>query len=618
MAGRPVEGRIIIHPRGFGFVDHKDEDGAPRVAFVAPPVLNAFLEGDRVSAVVTESAPGRHEAKDVKLLERTRTQLFGTIVRRNKTVFLEVDRQVANTDWPLDGADAPDGTPAVGAIEGDRLRLIRTMGAGSEIAIERVIARHGLRAEHPPEIQAEAARIAKTRPVGHRQDLRSIPTITIDAPHSRDLDDALAVVPAGPDGGLRVLVSIADVDAYVAEGSPVDLEARRRGTSVYLAGRVLPMLPEILSNEAISLNPGFDRPAMTVELRIDPEGGVTSVDVYASVIRSHARLSYDAVGEVLKGNDQAVPAAVLPTVRWLRTAVARLGVVRAARGGIQLLREEAAMSFEEGEPTDVTARVDDDAHRIVERLMVAANEAVAEWLVERGLPGTFRVHPEPEAAHVARLSASAARFGFETGFGPTLGPRGLAAFEAQLAGSPSAVVLQRILGRVLGPARYTVTPGLHFGLAAPLYLHFTSPIRRYADLVVHRIIKKYLAGNRTQLAGDPAIETLAVLLNDRARVADKAEQDSIRMLAARLYATRIGEEVSGAVIAVKPFGLVVQIANAGVTGTVATEALGEDVRVDLANEEVTTKARTYSLGDTLALRVSGANESLGRIELLPR
>jgi ribonuclease R len=616
-----VRGRVRVHPRGFGFVEV--EGSQPLLsAFVAPPDLNPFLEGDLVSAQVEESGPGRHTAKKLALLERERAQVFGTVTLRGGRPFLRVDRQISNTDWPIEPApDRPlaEGTGAVATVGKSAVSVTRTFAQGVDLVHERVIARHGLPADFTPEQRQAAEAVSKSPRHGPRRDLRDIPTVTLDAAHSLDMDDALSALPPGPDGAVRILVSIADVDAFVPEGSVLDLEARRRGTSVYLAGRVLPMLPDVLSNQAISLVEGKDRPALTVELRIDTEGELRSVDVYESLIKSHARLTYDAAAEFLAtGRSKDVPEPVQATLRLLRTAASRLSVFRASRGGIELLREEASITIDRNEPTGVIARVDTSAHRLVERLMVATNEAVAKWLVDRGLPGIFRVHPEPDADKVERLDAFAKNFGFELATGPTLSPRALAAFEAQWKGATQEPALRTVLGRVLGPARYSHEPGMHFGLAAPMYLHFTSPIRRYADLLVHRICKRYLAGDRSLSGLDLAYEELAAEIDDRSVRAAKAEMDSVWTLAARLYAGKIGEAVSGNIVSVKPFGLVAQMAGTGITGTIALDALGPGAEVDLEAQTVKTPKRVFSVGDALELTVAGANEDLARIDLALR
>lgn len=588
-------GRIFVHPRGFGFV----ELDSGETAFLPPPDLLWFLRDDRVECSVVRGDDGRFTATDVRLVARTRHRVFGTIMERKGKPHVRVDREISNADWPVvtTARDAPtEGTYVVATIEDRVLRIDRVV-APADASLERVIVRYEIREDYSPEALAEKP---PSISMEGRRDLRAIPTITIDAPTSRDLDDALSVIPAAPDGAIRLLVSIADVDALVPAGSALDREARVRGTSVYLAGRVIPMLPPSLSEDALSLLPGVDRPAMTAELRIDPEGRVHAVDVYASMIRSHARLDYDGVAAFLDEGDLAgIPAEVRETVSWLRTAAARIAITRHARGGVSLLREEAYITVdaESREPTTIGARTNTSAHTLVERLMVAANEAVAGWLVARGLPGVFRVHDPPTDKKVDALAHWARNFGFAAGFGPTLTPLSLAAFEEQFENTRVALAVSNVLGHALGPARYTVHPSIHFGLAAPLYLHFTSPIRRYADLAVHRIVKAFLAGRRDLHAGDAALETLAVTLNDLAYRATKAENERVRMLAARLFSARIGEVFRGNVVAIRPFGVVVQLAGMATTGTIATGR--------------------YEIGQPLDVRVVSTNEDLGRIDLEP-
>jgi ribonuclease R len=615
-------GRIIVNARGFGFLELEGESGGS--AFIAPPDLNPYLEGDLVFARVDETQ-GRFTASHLRLVERARTELFGNVVTHGRRLFLRTDRLVSNTDWPLDvspddpllQAESGETVLLVAELRGDVVVPLRRV-IEAEADLERIAVRHGLRTEFSPASLAEAAH---TEPpaLGARRDLRSVPIVTIDAPSSRDLDDALAVLPAPEDGGLRLLVSIADVAALVPEASAMDVEARQRATSVYLAGRVLPMLPHALSEDALSLLPAQDRPALTVELRIDPEGHVTSVDIYESLIRSHARLSYTQVAEFLDGDAiSGIPEDVHATLRWLRTAAARIGAQRSARGGVEIVREEAHVAVDEtnGQPTQIDARPTTSAHALVERLMVAANEAVARWLVERGLPGLFRVHDRPSADAVRSLSAFAANFGFETGFGNVLTPRALAAFEAQFKSSPLAPALYTVLGRALGPARYTVHPSPHFGLAAPLYLHFTSPIRRYADLTVHRVVKGYLSGRRDRFAGEPQLESLAVHVNRMAYRAAKAEVERLRALSARLFVSRIGERFAGRIVRIQPFGLMVQLASSGVAGSVATDALrGGPFHYDRVSQTLRGAGHSYMIGDAIEVRVVGANEELGRIEL---
>ena len=617
MAEPRLSGRINVHPRGFGFVVL--EDG--RQAFVPPPELQPFLQGDVVTAVVEGTAEGRTVAKSIELSQRHRTELFGTVVSRGKKSFLRVDRAVANTDWLIEGTAPADGTLLVGTIGTTTVRAARTADDATA-GLERVVVRHAIRATFPQACLDEARR-PHLHEVHGRRDLRDVPTLTIDAPTSRDLDDALAVLPAQPDGAVRVLISIADVDAAVPAGSALDAEARLRATSTYLAGRVIPMIPEELSEDALSLLPGVDRLALTVELRVDAEGHVAAVDLWESVIRSHQRLSYDVVASFLdEGTTEGIDAAMVPTLRWLRTASARIGARRRGRGGVEQLREEASvvLDIETQQPLRIDAHRSNSAHLLVERLMVAANEAVAGWLVERGLPGIYRAHEPPRAEQVEALARCARNFGFEPGFPPVLTPHALGALEVQFATTTDAPAMYTIFSRLLGPARYTVEPSAHFGLAAPLYLHFTSPIRRYADLVVHRIVKRFIAGKRDAVARDPRLADLSTHLNERARTSSRAENERLRMLAARLFKTRIGERLSGHIVSAQSFGLVVQLRGTGVAGTVSADSLPNgpwklDALTATWTSAGTSADRSLSVGQHVDVVVTGTNEDMGRIEL---
>lgn len=619
-----VRGRITVHPRGFGFLrleeplDASPDDPFPSV-FVPPPDLGGLVAGDLVEARLVPEDDGRFSSADLRLVERTRERLVGEVVDGGRgRKMLRPDSEIANEDWPLEGGKGlSPGTLVVARLAGRRAVEPRSL-APSEVSLERVLARWSIRGGHPEESE-KAGRKATLRELP-RRDLRDVPTVTIDGPSTRDLDDAVAVLPPQADGSLRVLVSIADVDAFAESGSELDLEARRRGTSVYLPDLVLPMFPRSLSEDRSSLVPGKERAALTVELRIDPEGEVRAVDIDASRIRSDERLTYEQVEKFLdRGDVGAVPEGVREVVRRLRTAVGRLSAVRAARGGLSMVREEATVALDrQGEPRAIEARIETSAHRLIERLMVAANEAVARWLDERGLPALYRVHPAPEPERVEELVDFASHFGFETAFGERLTPRALAAFEAQFATSRVAPAIRAAVWRSLGPARYTVHRGSHFGLAAPLYLHFTSPIRRYADLVNHRIVKAHLCGDRDQEAADPTLEALARDLNELSFRAAKAEEQRLKMLAARYFGARVGLKLEGDVVSVQPFGLMVQLDGTGVVGAIAIDALpGDGWSEDPATRSLVSKngKKRYGVGRSVRVVVAGADEDRGRIEL---
>ncbi len=618
----PVTGRVDVHPRGFGFlVVPPPPSGEVLSAFIPPPELAGFLADDVVTATVSQGADGRWSASGLSLLQRPRQEVYGEVVLRRGAAHLRIDREVASAEWPLEtgGVEVKAGDAVVARVEGSRSVLARRLEPGADRSIERIIARHGLRRDFAPEA-LEAARAARAVPhaLEARRDLREVPTVTVDAPSTRDIDDAISVLPAGEDGALRLLVSIADVAESVTEGSVLDEAARERGTSVYLAGLVLPMLPEELSSQWLSLVPGEERRCLTVELRIDAEGRVTAADVYESLIRSWARLNYDEVADFLdKGRVSEPMAPVREVMPWFRAAAARLEVARAGRGGMEMSREEARFTFDAGtgQVSGIQNVRPTSAHKMIERFMVAANEAIAEWMLARGLPALYRVQDEPDAQRVADLAAFAHHSGFAAGFGGRLTPLALGAFDRQISGCTAEPALRSVLRRSLGPARYTVAPSGHFGLAARWYLHFTSPIRRYPDLAVHRTLKQYLRGRRDFVHQDPALEQLGVHLNARARAASRAEQDRHRVLEARLMASRVGQSFLARITRVKPFGLVVQLDDMLVEGVVPVDALeGGPFRPDARETSLVGAGRTFTIGMPLQVKVVSTDELLGRIE----
>lgn len=568
-----VTGTVSLHSRGFGFLNFPGPQG-PESAFIAPPDLNPFLLDDIVSATVQQANDGRWSARGLMLHQRRRGHLFGEVVERRGRLLLQTDREVANTDWPLDGTVVP-GQHWLCRIENNRAAPYRLVE--DNVALQRLIARYNLQEDFSADALEQAETIAAgAQKLGGRRDLRHLPTVTIDSPSTRDIDDAISVIPAGIDGVMHLLVSIADPAEVIEEGSPLDLEARMRGTSTYLADRVLPMLPHRLSSDALSLLPGQDRHCLTAELRIDAEGQVVAVDLYESLIRSSARLTYDEVAEWLDFGDLTESLEkVVEILPWLRTASARLAVFRQRRGGMNLSGTELAevKLDADGAVSGTAPSRSTKAHLMIERFMVCANEAVARWLVDRGLPGAFRVHPLPDTDSVKLLAECAYHFGYEAGFSSQLSPGALAAFDAQIAGAAAEPAIRSVLRGILGRAHYTVHPDLHLGLAAPLYLHFTSPLRRYADLSVHRLIKGYLQGDRHFEVKDPEVESLCLHLNERAGTSAKAESMRRRMLLAAYMERHIGEEFDAHITRVLPFGLVAQLDASLVEGLLPLESL---------------------------------------------
>ena len=626
------------HVRGFGFVDLDvpltGPDGAAVTScFVPPPQTSRLLDGDLVDAVFAVEPEGRATASEVSLRERTRTEVFGVV---EEDLQLRLDPHLGSGRWRLEGRveDLPVGVAVLADVTGD---LVADPSdewedpLSADALLERVRVRHRIELDHPAEVVEEAERSASRKgrgPKVARRDLRDLTTLTIDAPHSRDLDDALSVFPADPDGGIRVCVHIADVSAHVRPGSAVDAEARRAGTSVYLPGWTRPMLPPRLSEDALSLVPDAERDALTVEMRIDVDGVVTAADVYASRIRSDVRLSYETAAAVLAGGTpDGVPADVVDALRWLRTAGARLGVQRQRRGGIEARRvePEVTVAVVEGVAEQVAARPSGPADLLVERLMVAANEQVAGWLVDRGLPGVFRVHPAPAPEAAAALEAFCAAAGFHPGFGSALTPLGLAALSAQLdaAADDTAAAVWDVLLGFLGRASYRPEAGEHFGLASAGYLHFTSPIRRYADLAVHRVVHAFLSGERdvSRFPEGGDLGALCAHLDACGRASAMAE----RQMRKALWLVELGRQVaddpstvfSGRVTGIGAKGAFVTLDASRVSGMVGVRELpGRGWKeapdglslVDAAGHRI-------GYGDAVRVQVVSADPEAGQLEL---
>jgi ribonuclease R len=615
-----MKGRIKVHTRGFGFL-LLDPPAVPASAFVAPPDLNPLLSEDEVEADLKLGADGRATAVNLTLVRRRRTTLLGQVVSHGGGLHLRTDKVVANTDWPLDagGLTLKHGDMVMAAVEGNRTVAQRKVDPALDLALERLLVRHGVSTVFgAAALEDVASALATGHPVGARRDLRNVPTVTVDAPSTRDIDDAIGVLPADDRGGLRLLVSIADASEWVPEGSALDVEARARATSVYLAGRVVPMLPDALSAESASLHPNVDRLCLTAEMRVDPEGNITAVDVYESVIRSWARLNYSEVATWLDhGEVSEAMAPIKAALPWFRAANARLAVMRARRGGMDISRDEARVGVDPAtqEATVLDAERQNGAHALIERFMVAANEAVGRWLFERGVPALYRAHDAPGGDAAKDLEAFAHNFGFEAGFGGRITALGLAALQAQIRGAACEPAVRSVLLRALGAARYTGEPVPHFGLSAPLYLHFTSPLRRYADLHVHRTVKQYLRGERNFLGRAGQLEELAGHINERNRAASHAEMDRARGLMARYMSKRVGEVFQGRVTRIKPFGVVVQLDQTLVDGLIPLEALpGGTWMPDARLTSVTGPGRSLNIGMAVSVRVMGADVDLGRVE----
>ena len=489
-------------------------------------------------------------------------------------------------------------------------RGVPAVGQG-DLKLSKAIARLGLPSRFPSEALEEAeglsdpADSANSTAGDHRRDLRGQPHVTIDGEDARDFDDAISAKREGD--GYRVWISIADVASYVQEGTALDKEARLRGTSVYFPRHVIPMLPERLSNGLCSLVPGQSRLTLTCEMYVRADGGRGDLSIYPSLIESSARLTYDQVQQLIDGKTDAMPGS---TARMVRRAIEVSGLLRKrrfARGSLDLEIPEPRVLFDsDGEPSDVVASLQNPSHHVIEDLMVAANEAVAEYLLEHRLAGLFRVHPPPPGEKWAGLKAWSNQFGFRLKREAPQDPMVLARFLKRLRQTPQADAGQFVLLRSLAQAYYASGVHMHYGLASTAYVHFTSPIRRYPDLLVHRALWNHWQGKR-KLQG---LDELAASCSATERRAIEAEREIHRLVACSVARRRIGEEMQARVVGIHVVGLFVRPVDLFAEGLIPIKSLGRSAGeyLEVLPEIQTIVGRlsgmSYRLGDPVKVRLS--------------
>ena len=456
-----------------------------------------------------------------------------------------------------------------------------------------------------------------------RLDLRALPLVTIDGENARDFDDAVTVLD-GPAGGTRLLVAIADVTAYVPRGSAIDREARLRGTSVYFPDRVIPMLPEELSNGICSLNPNVDRLVRAVLLDCNRHGQVLGAAFFPGVIRSRARLTYTEVRQIVADGDLATRRRYAPLVDDLERMVAlaeELGRVRHRRGSIDFDLPEAEIVLDlRGRPENIVKAERNVAHRMIESFMLAANEAVAHYLTARRVPMPYRIHEPPDEDALQDLARFLAGFGARLPIAGEVRPAAFQRVLEHIAGRPEERLVHTVILHSMKQARYAPANAGHFGLAADCYTHFTSPIRRYPDLVLHRILAAHLAGDRrevTAIAGD--LGAICDESSRRERVAMDAEREVVKLKKVQFMQDKIGESYAGFISGVVPFGFFVELERYFVEGLVHVATLTDD-RYELVEHRHLLEGRrwqrVFRLGDPVAVRVASVSIERKQIDFV--
>ncbi|MDT8439468.1 MAG: ribonuclease R [Wenzhouxiangellaceae bacterium] len=622
-----VPGRVSAHADGFGFV-LPDDDGDD--LFLNPRQMRQVFDGDRVLAAVSGiDRRGRREGQIVEVLERARQQVVGRFVAEQGIAFVVPDDPRLTHDIVIpkpEHAEARPGKIVVARItrqpEPDRAPLgeiVAVLGHADEpgMATRIAIFNHQLPHEFPAEVEAEATAFGDAidpATVHGRLDLRDLPLVTIDGPDARDFDDAV-FAERRRGGGYRLLVAIADVAEYVRPGSALDDEAQARGTSTYFPDQVVPMLPEALSNGLCSLNPGVDRLAMVCEMRLDETGRVTSARFHEAVMRSAARLTYDQARRMVFNEDSAdrewradheVARANLEALAELYRLLAKR---RARRGAIDFDSEEVVFQFaSDGRVEGLGRRQRNDAHRLIEECMITANVEAAKKATKIGLPVLYRVHDSPPPDKLGDLEAFLSAHGFRIDWKNDPTPSDLTRIQQRARSTPIAPLVDAVLLRSLALAVYQPENLGHFGLALEAYAHFTSPIRRYPDLLLHRALKHHLRRQKKTAwpYSAPRMAELGRQCSHLERRAEEASREVDDRLKCQFMQRHLGDVFDGIITGVTGFGLFVELVEMGVSGLVHVTALPNDyyhfdpVGRVLAGER---RGLRYRLADAVSVEV---------------
>ncbi|HUW97508.1 MAG TPA: ribonuclease R [Acidiferrobacter sp.] len=629
-----IKGRIIGHPDGFGFLSREEGDDD---LFIPPREMRKVLHGDQVMArIASLDARGRGECLIVEVLERGQQQVVGRYTEEHGVSFVTPDDRRIGRDIMV----VPEGKPPVtGQIVVCEIleqpttrtppvgRIVEILGGRTEpgMEIEIAVRKYGLPHEFPPAVETEVAGLAPTvdaGEAGRREDLRVLPLVTIDGEDARDFDDAVFCEQTPT--GWRLVVAIADVSYYVKAKTALDVEALARGNSVYFPKAVIPMLPEVLSNGLCSLNPDVDRLCMACEMHMDAHGKIKSHRFFEAVMCSRARLTYTEVGAILAGDEdgRAKRAAVMPVIQALHALYKILHAARIHRGSVDFDLPETRIVFDANRKIErIEPVVRNDAHKLIEECMLAANVCAADFLVAEAIPALFRVHAGPSIQKLKDLRAVLFELGLTLKGGDKPSAKDYATLLTDLPPGPEGRLLQTLLLRSLSQAVYSHEDHGHFALGYEHYTHFTSPIRRYPDLIVHRAIKQALSHSKTNEKAT-VMKALGEQCSFTERRADEATRDVVRFLKTEYMADKVGQEFEAVVSGVMAFGLFVELADIFVDGLVHVSSLGHDyyhfdpVHHRMVGERT---GQRYSLGDSVRVRLLRVDLDEGKLdfELIP-
>ena len=630
-AGRTLRGVYQAHPRGFGFVTLEGEKDD---IFIPEKETNGALHGDTVEILLTASPEGkRKEGKIVKITERGTAKIVGLyqVAKGKHYGFVIPDNQRF-----LQDIFVPEER-AKGAVDGHKVvveltsygsdnakpegKIVEILGHVNDpgVDIMSIVKSYDLPVEFPEKVMNQAERVPEEvsdADMAGRKDLREWVMVTIDGEDAKDLDDAVSLTRT-EDGKNWILgVHIADVANYVQERSALDREALHRGTSVYLADRVIPMLPHRLSNGICSLNAGVDRLAMSCIMTVDAKGDVIDHEICESVIRVNERMSYTSVKKILEDHDEEETTRYIDLVPMFEEMEQLAGILRNRRhqrGSIDFdFPESKIMLDEEGHPMEIRSYDRNVATKIIEDFMLLANETVAEEYYWREIPFVYRVHETPDEDKIKKLAILINNFGYSLHISDEVRPGQIQKLLAKIQGTPQETMISRLALRSMKQARYTPENDGHFGLAARYYTHFTSPIRRYPDLQIHRIIKDDLRGRMNEKKMEhyqTILPEVTRQASETERRAEEAERETIRLKKAEYMEAHIGEVFEGVISGITNWGIYVELSNT-IEGLVHVANMYDDHydyyedRYEMVGEHT---GKTYKLGETVYVRVIDAD-----------
>lgn len=630
-AGRTLRGVYQAHPRGFGFVTIEGETDD---IFIPEKETNGALHGDTVEILLTASPEGkRKEGKIVKIAERGTAKIvglyqvakgkhYGFVIPDNQRFLQDIFVPEERSKGAVDGHKVVVELTSYGSDNAKpEGKIVEILGHVNDpgVDIMSIVKSYDLPVEFPEKVMNQAERVPEEvsdADMAGRKDLREWVMVTIDGEDAKDLDDAVSLTRT-EDGKNWILgVHIADVANYVQERSALDREALHRGTSVYLADRVIPMLPHRLSNGICSLNAGVDRLAMSCIMTVDAKGDVIDHEICESVIRVNERMSYTSVKKILEDHDEEETTRYIDLVPMFEEMEQLAGILRNRRhqrGSIDFdFPESKIMLDEEGHPMEIRSYDRNVATKIIEDFMLLANETVAEEYYWREIPFVYRVHETPDEDKIKKLAILINNFGYSLHISDEVRPGQIQKLLAKIQGTPQETMISRLALRSMKQARYTPENDGHFGLAARYYTHFTSPIRRYPDLQIHRIIKDDLRGRMNEKKMEhyqTILPEVTRQASETERRAEEAERETIRLKKAEYMEAHIGEVFEGVISGITNWGIYVELSNT-IEGLVHVANMYDDHydyyedRYEMVGEHT---GKTYKLGETVYMRVIDAD-----------